>query len=56
VERLPLRTVLVPPELGSSGLTFVDRLLLLDIVLIAALVFWQYGNVVRGRKGESRDL
>jgi hypothetical protein len=49
---LPLRAVLVPPDLGSDSLTAVDDILLLGVMFIAAFTFRQYAITVtrKGRK------
>jgi hypothetical protein len=42
---LPLRAVLVPADLGSDSLTFVDDILLLGVMFIAGFTFWQYASL-----------
>ena len=46
---LPLRAVLVPTDLGAEGLTLVDDILVLGVLLIAALLFFQYARVITMR-------
>ncbi|MGI5408516.1 hypothetical protein ACQEV9_17195 [Streptomyces chartreusis] len=51
---LPLRAVLVPTSLGTVGLTFLDELLVISILAIAAFVFAHYAVIVT--KPEDRTL
>jgi len=41
---LPLRAVLVPSELDVAGLTLLDYILVLDVLFIAAFLFFQYAR------------
>ncbi|MEU1891903.1 hypothetical protein [Streptomyces pristinaespiralis] len=43
---LPLRSVLVPADVASIGLTFLDDILVISVLGIAALVFGQYARTV----------
>jgi len=43
---LPLRAVLVPADLNVGGLTLLDYILVLDVLFIAAFVFFQYAKFV----------
>jgi hypothetical protein len=43
---LPLRAVLVPTDLNVAGLTLLDYILVLDVLFIAAFVFFQYARFV----------
>ena len=43
---LPLRAVLVPTELDVAGLTLLDYILVLDVLFIAAFLFFQYARFV----------
>ena len=43
---LPLRAVLVPTDLDVTGLTLLDYILVLDVLVIAAFVFFQYAWLV----------
>jgi hypothetical protein len=46
---LPLRAVLVPTDLDTVGLTLVDDILLLGVLLIAVLMFFQYARIIAVR-------
>jgi hypothetical protein len=43
---LPLRAVLVPADLDVTGLTLLDYILVLDVLVIAGFVFFQYAWLV----------
>jgi hypothetical protein len=43
---LPLRAVLVPTDLDMTGLTLLDYILVLDVLVIAAFLFFQYAWLV----------
>ena len=43
---LPLRAVLVPTGLDATGLTLLDYILVLDVLFIAAFLFFQYARFV----------
>jgi hypothetical protein len=43
---LPLRAVLVPTDLSVSSLTILDYILVLDLLFIAAFIFFQYARFV----------
>jgi len=43
---LPLRAVLVPTDFNTTGLTLVDDILVLGVLLIAVLLFFQYARIV----------
>jgi len=43
---LPLRAVLVPTDLDVTGLTLLDYILVLDVLFIAAYLFFQYARFV----------
>ena len=43
---LPLRAVLIPADLSTIGLTLVDDILVLGVLLISVMLFAQYARVV----------
>jgi hypothetical protein len=51
---LPLRAVLIPADLSTAGLTRVDDILVLGVLLISALVFAQYARIVTTRPMRSQ--